>query len=151
LPGEFRRHRAETCHISAGVRETRHEPGPEWIGARGHHDRNRASLLSGRRNRNIRGSHDDVYLEAYQLAREVTKSFGPALAIARLQDERFPLDMAKVPHPLPERLNMRRGSLGARRKEPDLRNLGRLLRLGGERRGEEHRPCACEERATIHY
>jgi hypothetical protein len=108
LPGEFRGHRAETCHISAGAREARHEPGPERIGARRHHDRDRPSLLSDRRNRNICRCHDDVHLEAHQLTRQVGKSFGPTLGRAKLQDERFPVDMAKVPQPLPERLEQMR-------------------------------------------
>src|SRR5215467_1087163 len=71
LPPELRRDIAETGDIAAGARETRDEPGRERIGADGHHNGNRLSLLFGRRYGQISGHHDHVHLEAYQLSREV--------------------------------------------------------------------------------
>lgn len=86
--------------------------------------------MGDRRDRNICARQDHVHLEAHQLARELWKSFGSGLAIARLQDESFPFDMALFPQPLPERLNqMCCGGWTARHKQPDLRDLRRLFRI----------------------
>jgi hypothetical protein len=72
--------------------------------------------------------------------------------VANLQDERFSFDVAKFPQPLPERLEKwrcRRWS--ARTRVPDLRDLGRLLRLGGEWRGDKAASESSDERPPIHY
>src|SRR5262245_56335616 len=39
----------------------------------------------------------------------------------------------------------------AKEENADAGDLARLLRLGGERRGEEHRTCASEERAAGYH
>ena len=44
-----------------------------------------------------------------------------------------------------------RGQRAIRRQEADPVDLPRLLRLGGERRGEEHRTRASEERAAVYH
>src|SRR5262249_20794536 len=141
LPTEIWRHIAESCDIAAGAREARHEPGPDRIAAVCHHNRDRLSLSFDRRNRKICTRHDHVQLDAHQLPREVRKPWGYALAVANLQEESFPFDVAKLPHPLPERFDILRcGCWSAPEKIPDLRNLPRLLRLNGDCNGE-HRSC----------
>src|SRR5262249_23115782 len=128
------------------------EPGPDRIVAGRHHDGDRPSLSFDRRNRQIGAGHDHVYLEAHQLPRQPGKPIEPALAVAGLQDESLPFNVAKFPHPLTERFEKsggRRGTVGSRL--PDPCDLARLLRVGGERRGEEHRTRASKERAPVHY
>src|SRR5262249_9672661 len=97
LPAELRGDIAEAGDVAAGTREARDEPGPERIGADRHHNRNRMSLLFGRRNGRISGRHDHVHLEAYQLPREVWKTFGPGFGMAKLKAECLAFDMAKLP------------------------------------------------------
>src|SRR5262245_43149079 len=131
LPTELRRDTTEAGDISAGAREARHESGPDWIATVAHYDWDRLSLSFDRRNRHICGRHDHVHLEAHQLPRKLRKSFGSGLAVAKLQDEGFPFDIAKLLQPLPERLKkMRCSRWSARKKVPDLRDFLRLLRLG---------------------
>jgi hypothetical protein len=63
--------------------------------------------------------------------RKLRKSFGSGLAVANLQDDSFPLDVAKLPQPLAERLEITRCSRwSARSKVPDLRDLERLRQAG---------------------
>ena len=106
LPAELRRDIAKPGDISAGAGEARYEPGPDRITAVDHHDRDRLSLSFDRRSRHIGDRHDYVHLEAHQLPCELRKSFESGLAVATLQDERFPFDVAKLPQPLPERLDI---------------------------------------------
>jgi hypothetical protein len=76
--------------------------------------------------------HDHVHLEGYQVPCKLPKSFGFRLAVANLQDECFAFDIAKRPQLLPECLDKRRrGSWSGQSKQPYLRDLGRLLPLGG--------------------
>jgi len=66
---------------------------------------------------------------------ELRKTFDSALSVANLQHERRPFDMAKLPQRPPERLDVRRDNRwSGHRKEPDLSELGRLLRVSRERR-----------------
>jgi hypothetical protein len=139
LPAQLRGHKAVAGDISAGACETRHEPGPDRITADCHHNRDCLSFSFDRRNRHICGRHDHIYLEAYQLPRQLRQSFSSRLAVAKLQDDGFPFDIAKLPQPLPERLdNMRCSRWSARKQVPDLRDLRRLLRLGGQPKRKEH-------------
>jgi hypothetical protein len=86
------------------------------------------------RNHHVAGRHDHVHLETHGLTCELRKAFESALAVANLQDERRPFDMATLTQRPPERLDIRRDNRwSAHRKEPDLRELGPLLRVGGER------------------
>ena len=97
-----------TSFSSSRAGEAPHEPGPDRIAAARHHDRDRPGLSFDRGDRRICGRHDHVHLEAHQLPCELQKSFGLALAVAKLQGERFPFDMAKLPQPLPECLDKMR-------------------------------------------
>src|SRR5262249_44119266 len=109
-----------------------------------------------RGNHRIVARHDHIHLEAYQLPCELWKSFGFALDVADLQDDRLPFDIAKLPQPTPERLDKTpHGGWSARTQEPDLRDLGCLLRVdlradgddredkgGDDARSRAHRPLA---------
>src|SRR5262249_7928029 len=112
---------------------------PDRIAAYRHHDRDRLSLSFDRRDHHICGRHDYVHLAAHQLTRELRNSFGSGLAVAKLQDESFPFDIAKLPHPLPEAFDiMRCPRWSASKKESDLWNLLGLLSLSGSAKRQEH-------------
>src|SRR5262249_1347531 len=102
LPAEVRGDSAVAGDISAGACEARYEPGPDRIAADCHHDRDRLSLSFDRRDHHICGRHDQIHLEAYQLSRQLRQSFSSGLAVANLQDDGFPFDIAKLSQPLPE-------------------------------------------------
>src|SRR6185503_12292103 len=68
LPAELRRHAAITGDVSARTCQAHDEPGPDRIGAVGHHDRDRLRLLLDGRNPFIGGRDDDVRLDAHQLS-----------------------------------------------------------------------------------
>ena len=122
------------------------------IGAVDHHDRDRLSFSFERCNHHIAGRHYHAHLEAHQLMCELRKTFDSALFVANLQDERRPFDMAKLPQRLPERFDRRRENRwSGHRKEPDLRELGRLLRLRHERRGKQACTDGAEKPAAVHY
>src|SRR5207245_7329750 len=67
LPAELRGHRAVAGDVSAGARQARDEPGPDRIGAVGHHDRDGLSLLLDLRTPLIGGRHDDVVFDSLLL------------------------------------------------------------------------------------
>jgi hypothetical protein len=141
LPAELRRDSAEPGDVSAGACKARHEPRPDWIVAGRHHDRDGLSLSFDRRNHRIGAPYDHVRFEGHQLPREPRKSLDPGLAVANLENESLPFDVAKLAQPLLERLDKSGGQRwSARRKVPDLRDLGRLLRVdrrAGRGHGEE--------------
>src|SRR5262249_44678948 len=58
---------------------------------------------------------------------------------------------AEVAHALAHGIYRRRSRTDAGVQPPDDWSLPGWLRLGGERRGEEHRTRAREERAAVHY
>jgi hypothetical protein len=71
LDAELRGDAAEAGDIPAGARQARDEACGNRIGAVGHHDRNRLSLLLNGRNAWIGGRHNHVHLQAHQLGGEV--------------------------------------------------------------------------------
>src|SRR5262245_45881545 len=148
----MRRHTTESSDISAGVRKARHKTGPDRIVACRHHDRDRLHLSFDGRSCHVGGRHDDVQLEAHQLPRDLRKPFSPGLAVTKFQDKSSPFDMAKLPHSLPEGLDITRcGRWTARKKVPDPRDLLRLLRLGYDRNSEQyHCNQDCWPRSFVH-
>src|SRR5215831_11856055 len=130
LAAEIRRDIGEARDIAARAREARHEPGPDRIDTVDHYDRDRPSLASGRCDRLIGARHDHVDLPSHQLPRKRRKSFALALAVAKLQAERLPLDVAQLPHSLSERVEEHRvaGGSGAAEKSGPW-DMGWLLRM----------------------
>ena len=89
--------------------------------------------------RRIRPRHDDVDLEPDQLGRESGEPLVLSLRPSVLDHDVLALDVAELAQPSPERLDEMLGRHGRGRghEEADPIDLPRLLRLGGERRGEE--------------
>src|SRR4030095_17008552 len=87
-----------------------------------------------------------------QLRRQRGEPLGPALGVAILDQQGAALDVAKVPQLLEARLS-RAGirALQIERQLADAGNVPRLLRLGGERRGEEATSYGANEPASVHY
>src|SRR5262250_238815 len=111
-------------------------------------DRCRPSL------RGLEGSRpqgdDHVDAETDQLGSELRESIGFPFGQAIINGEVAVLDVAELAHALTECAQEVRQRAGALIQEADPRDPV-PLRLGGERRGEEHRPRPSEERAAIDH
>ena len=115
-----------------------------------HHDGDRPrGLLEGRES-GIALHDDDVHPEPDQLGGELRIAVGPALGVPDQEGESLVFHVAEFPQPLPEGLEagVEAGAPGC--EDADLGHLGRLLRLGGERRGEEAEGPR-HERPSVHY
>ena len=125
---QLRAKEGQSCDIPARPGEARDKPVPDGI-------------LHRRRDDGNRAEHDDeVDPEAYHLGREGREPLDPPLRRPVLDDNVPALDVAQFPQRLPELVEPCPGLgmlKGGGREHTDLENLRRLLRLGGERRGEE--------------
>src|SRR5262249_43127524 len=92
--------------------------------------------------------HDDVHFEPDQLDREVGQPVEPTHSGSIVDDDILTLNPPELAQRLPERVEV-----GPRKppKNPSPTPLPRLLRLGGEWRGEDHSTRASEERAAVHH
>ena len=96
--------------------------------------------------------HDDVHLEPDQLGRQVGQPVDPILRISIVDDNILALNPPELAQPMPERVEQVRPiGRGRRAKKTYPRHLSRLLRVGGERRGEEATRQAADERPPIHH
>src|SRR4030095_11212046 len=96
--------------------------------------------------------YDEVHLEPDQLSREAGQPVDPTFRISIVDDNILALNPPEFAQPLPERVEVGRSiGRGPRPKKTYPRHLSRLLRLSGERHGEEHRPRAREERAAVYH
>ena len=96
---------------------------------------------------------DDVHPEPHQVGRELRKPSGVALGPAGLDQDVPVLDPAALPQLFPEALpqaNLRRVG-GLFPQDADAIHLPRLLRLGGERRGERTGQRGHQKAAAVHY
>ena len=132
------------------AREIADEPGAHRIGNAREDDGDRAGrLLRGKRGRST-WRDDDVRLEANQLGGQVGQSLDPPPCEPDHNGNVLTLDVTELAQPLPEGVELYRGSGRAEEQKADPRNLSRRLRLGGERRGEEPGSTS-KERATVHH
>src|SRR5262249_53876154 len=104
----------------------------------------------GGHGRGCTSHHDEINLERDQFGRKSGKPLVLPLDISGFDHEVAALDVPEVTQSLAERLAQVRIQRGSRQQAYSS-NLGCLLRLGGVRRGEEHRTRASEEGATLHY
>jgi hypothetical protein len=82
--------------------------------------------------------YDDVHLEPDQLGRQVGQPVDPILRISIVDDNILTLNPPELAQPLPECVEQGRPiGRGRQTKKTYPRHLSRLLRVGGERRGEE--------------
>src|SRR5499426_197747 len=127
------------CDVPARAREARDEPGTNRIANGNHDDRDRpGGVLGCRRYLRPRRCDDEVHLEPDQLGRQVGQPVDPILRISIVDDDILALNPPELAQPLPERVEQGRPiGTGREAKKTYPRHLSRLLRVGGERRGEE--------------
>ena len=93
--------------------------------------------------------HDDINLERNQFGRKSGEPLELPLGISVFDYEVATLHVTEVTQPLAEGLLEVRGRV--ERQVAYSKDLGRLLPLGGERRGEETARNAGNEGPPIHY
>ena len=96
-------------------------------------------------------SHDDISLESNQFGRESGEALELPLGITYFNCNVAALDVTEVSQSLEERLIQMgsSGQVGRQMTYPG--DLGRLLRHGGERRGEEAACQSADERSSVHH
>src|SRR5262249_38596168 len=97
------------------------------------------------------GSDNGVDVETNQLVRQARESLEPSIGVSKLDTDVLALDVTEIPKPLLEGLVDRVGARIGARQYPDPRYLRRLLRLRGERRGEETASKGPEERTPVDH
>jgi hypothetical protein len=95
--------------------------------------------------------HDDINLERDQFGRQSGKALRLPLGISVFDRDVAALDVTEVAQSLEEGLEPVGASGPVERQVAYASDLGRLLRLGGERRREEAARHGVEEGAAMHY
>jgi hypothetical protein len=98
-----------------------------------------------------RRGHDDINLERDQFGRESGEPLGLPLGISVFDHDVAALDVTEVTQSLTEGLLYVGVSGQVGRQVADSSDLGRLLGLGGERRGEGPGQRGQQETAAVHY
>jgi hypothetical protein len=108
-------------------------------------------LLGGQGGGCASSGHDDINLERNQFGCKSGKTLGLSLGISGFNHDIAALDVPEVTQSLTEGLLQVAVRDHVERQGAYSSDLGRLLPLGSERRGEEHRACASKERATVYH
>src|SRR5262249_21296379 len=149
----------ERRDVAAGSREALHDPVAHGIDADRHNDGDGGGHRLGCPRQLRTAGHDHVRFEANQLGDNVAESLVPALSRPTLKDEILASHIAQGPQALhqcspawadrlgPSHLRNRLGG----GDEADAVNLPRLLRLGGEWRGENAPAHPSNEGSPVHY
>src|SRR5215472_9396004 len=117
-----------------------------------HDDGDGSCGLLGRQSLLVEDCHDQVDLEADEFRSQCWKPIGLARCVPGFNDEVLAHDPAQLPQRRDEGIPasiVKGGNIDA--KKPEVRDPDGWLRLGGERRGEEHHTRASKERATVHH
>jgi hypothetical protein len=122
------------------------------IARSGEHDRQRRrGLLRGQGGEGAADGHDDIDLERDQLGRQSGELLGLPLGIPVFDQEVAAFDVTEVTQSLMEGLaHVEVSGCQVERQVAYSSDLGRLLGLGGERRGEEAARQGADECASIH-
>jgi hypothetical protein len=121
----------------------------EIIGYRNNWDRRRRLL--DQTWSEITECRDDAHIQVGQLGRELAQTFG-RFCPTQVDRHVLSFDIARLTESLPKPVHPRkRRRCSANPQDSDPHYLPRRLRLCGERRGEEYRPRASEERATVYH
>ena len=140
------------CDVPARAHEARDEPGANRIANGNHDDGDRLGGVLGCRHSLRPPRYDEVHLEPDQLGREAGQPVDPILRISIVDDNILALNPPELAQPLPERVEQGRPiGRGRQTKKTYPRRLSHLLRLGGERRGEEAASHGAEERTSVHH
>jgi hypothetical protein len=151
LGAHLSQHDGHAGDIPPGPPELGDEPAPHGVGTGGHHDRDGLGRRHGRPNGHGDIRNEDVGLQADQLRGQGRQSIAPPQLIPPVDNEVLPLDVSEATNFLAK--SLRRGLVERIEihQDTNTRHLPRLLRLAGERHGEEHRPRASEEGAAVHH
>lgn len=129
---------AQPRDVPARLREACDSPAADGIANSRHNDGNRSRGVLGCLGFWRPRRKNDVHLQTDQLSREVGQPVEPALCRSILEDNILTLDPAAFTQPLPKRFELgERIRSGPSHENTYPRGLCRLLRPGGERRGEE--------------
>ncbi len=153
LGDEFRAQEGRARNIPTRPSETGHEPVANRI-AHSHHDDGNGGgcLLCGTASRR---SHrdDDIDLETGEFGRQSRKALDSPVRRSVFNQDVLALHIAVLAQSLPQGVDPRRLK---RLERPGHQvtypcNLPRLLRFGGERRGEDGTRDAGDERSPVHH
>ena len=112
-------------------------PSRNRIGNSSEDDGDSRGRLLGGQGVGVLRRHDDINLERNQFGRESGEPLELPLGISVFDHEVAALDVTEITQSLEEGLSQVGDSGRVAPQEAYSRDLGRLLRLGGERRGEE--------------
>src|ERR1700687_308910 len=117
-----------------------------------HHDRNRGCRLLGGDSIRVESGDDHVHLKPDQIGRQLWKPLDVSFCEAVLDHDVATECIAPLAEPLLEGLDqMGLGLPMLGRQIADPPHPARLLRLAGERRGEEAHDQHCKERPSLHH
>ena len=126
-------------------------PVPTRIANGNHDDGDRLAGVLGCRHSLRPERYDEVHLEPDQLGRQVGQPVDPILRISIVDDNILALNPPELAQPLPERVEQGWPiGRGRQAKKSYPRHLSRLLRVGGERRGDEAARDGGHESASRH-
>src|SRR5215471_16968612 len=139
-------------NVAPGTCQATNDSAPYWIGGKAYDDWYRhGGLLRSKGGRGARGGNE-VHLQTDEFGGERGEAIRFPLGEPNFKRNVLALNPAEVAEPTLERLEIRLVTFCRPLVEiSDARHLPRLLPLGGERRGQEHRTRASEERAPVHY
>src|SRR6266700_5376439 len=128
----------EPRRIAARSRQARHETVRYRVADTNENNREgRRRFLGGQGGRGASASHDDINLERGQFRRESGQPLGLRLGISVLDQDVLPFDVTEVTQSLEEGLSVAGVRRQVARQVAYPSDLGRLLRLGRERRKNE--------------
>src|SRR6266568_2082375 len=129
----------EARHHGARVAHRRHD---HWNGC--------SRVLGGPRGRGP-PAHDQIDLETHQLGRELREPLGATICRSIFDDQVSPFDVAELPQPLAQSVEIGGVLCGGYRFEnTDAIDLPRLLRARSNRRGTENRRNSADDGSPVH-
>src|SRR5882724_3069052 len=137
--------------MAARLRKAGDEPARNRIGSSGEDNGDGPGRLLGGQGRGCACGHDDINLERNQFGRESGEPLKLPFGGSVFDHEVTALDVTEVTQSLKEGLSLLRVSGQVSRQVAYSSDLGRLLRLGGERRGEEAASNHCHKRSALHH
>src|SRR5262245_25416116 len=140
----------DTSDVASRPPQAHHESATDWVSSRRHDDRDRTRRVFRRKHRGRLEGDDDVDFEPNQFGGERGGAIAQALRSAPFDEDILSLDVSMLAQAVTDRLThgiCQPGSL----KHADCWHLPRLLRLPGERRGEETPAHGLKEPSPVHY
>ena len=141
---------SDPSHVRTGPGQARDKPQFNWIEPNSHHDngdhaaRSLGSLSGGSPIRD-----DDIAPQADEFTCQFRKPLHRAFGVAKLHRKVLPLNIITLAELASKCLDQARIEAISQMTNPP--HLPCLLPLGSERRGEEHRTRASEDRATVYH